>query len=258
MSMGVLDQRVAVITGGSRGIGLAIAQGYRGAGAHVVIAARKPDGLAAARTELLSADGPGEVHTVVANAGEPEQAERCVRETMDRFGRLDLLVNNAATNPYHGDLLDLDLPRAEKTVRVNQYGMIAWTRAAWRAWMAEHGGVVVNIASVGGLVVDPHIGYYNATKAAMLHMTRTLAYELGPMVRVNAIAPGLIKTELARAVWEVREPILSAKLPLRRLGTPQDVADAALFLGSDASSWMTGQTIVLDGGALALPIGVDE
>jgi NAD(P)-dependent dehydrogenase (short-subunit alcohol dehydrogenase family) len=258
MSMGVLDQRVAVITGGSRGIGLAIAQAYRGAGAHVVIAARKPDGLAAARTELLSADGPGEVHTVVANAGEPEQAERCVRETMDRFGRLDLLVNNAATNPYHGDLLDLDLPRAEKTVRVNQYGMIAWTRAAWRAWMAEHGGVVVNIASVGGLVVDPHIGYYNATKAAMLHMTRTLAYELGPMVRVNAIAPGLIKTELARAVWEVREPILSAKLPLRRLGTPQDVADAALFLGSDASSWMTGQTIVLDGGALALPIGVDE
>jgi len=177
---------------------------------------------------------------------------------MARFGRVDILVNNAATNPYHGDLLDLDLPRAEKTVRVNQYGMIAWTRCAWRAWMAEHGGAVINIASVGGLIVDPHIGYYNATKAAMLHMTRQLAYELGPSARVNAIAPGLIKTELARAVWEVRETVLTAKLPMRRLGTVEDVANAALFLASDASSWMTGQTLVLDGGATALPIGVDE
>jgi NAD(P)-dependent dehydrogenase (short-subunit alcohol dehydrogenase family) len=252
-----LDGRVAVITGGSRGIGLAIAHGYRAAGAHVTIAARKPDGLASARAELEATPGGGGVHTVVANAGEPADAQRCVDETMERFGRVDILVNNAATNPYHGALIDLDLPRAEKTVRVNQYGLIAWTRCAWKASMAEHGGVVVNIASVGGLIVDPHIGYYNATKAAMLHLTRQLAYELGPRARVNAIAPGLIKTELARAVWEVREPILTAKLPLRRLGTPEDVANAALFLASDASSWMTGQTLVLDGGALALPIGVE-
>ncbi|MEV8350285.1 SDR family oxidoreductase [Streptomyces niveus] len=253
-----LDGKVAVITGGSRGIGLGIATAYRAAGAHVVIAARKPSGLAQAHEELLRTEGEGDIHTVVANAGEPDQAEACVDQTMNRFGRLDILVNNAATNPYHGDLIDLDLPRAEKTVRVNQYGMIAWTRFAWRAWMAEHGGAVINIASVGGLIVDPHIGYYNATKAAMLHMTRQLAFELGPRARVNAIAPGLIKTELARAVWEVREPILTAKLPMRRLGTVQDVANAALFLASDASSWMTGQTLVLDGGATALPIGVDE
>jgi NAD(P)-dependent dehydrogenase (short-subunit alcohol dehydrogenase family) len=252
-----LDGRVAVITGGSRGIGLAIAQAYRAAGAHLVIAARKADGLARARTELVGVAAPGDVHTVVANAGEPDQAQRCIDETMERFGRIDILVNNAATNPYHGDLLDLDLPRAEKTVRVNQYGMIAWTRCAWKASMAEHGGAVINIASVGGLIVDPHIGYYNATKAAMLHITRQLAYELGPQARVNAIAPGLIKTELARAVWEVREPILTAKLPLRRLGIPEDVANAAVFLASDASSWITGQTLVIDGGALALPIGVD-
>ncbi|RSM55808.1 3-oxoacyl-ACP reductase [Actinoplanes sp. ATCC 53533] len=256
--MNVLDGRVAVITGGSRGIGLAIARAYRAAGAHVTIAARKADGLAAARAELMTTPAAGGVHTVVANAGEPEQAQRCVDETMERFGRVDILVNNAATNPYHGALIDLDLPRAEKTVRVNQYGMIAWTRCAWQASMAEHGGAIVNIASVGGLIVDPHIGYYNATKAAMLHLTRQLAYELGPKARVNAIAPGLIKTELARAVWEVREPILTAKLPLRRLGTPEDVANAAVFLASDASSWMTGQTLVLDGGALALPIGVDS
>ncbi|MEU0074859.1 SDR family oxidoreductase [Streptomyces sp. NPDC006332] len=253
----VLDGRVAVVTGGSRGIGLGIAKAYREAGAHVVIAARKPDGLAAARAELLRVKGDGEVGEVVANAGAPEDAERCVEETMARFGRLDVLVNNAATNPYMGPLIDLDLPRAQKTVQVNQYGMVAWTRYAWRAWMREHGGAVVNIASVGGLVVDPQIGWYNATKAAMLHMTRQLAYELGPRARVNAIAPGLIKTELARAVWEPREPILTAKLPLRRLGTVEDVAHAAVFLASEASSWMTGQTLVLDGGATALPIGVE-
>jgi len=255
--MTALAGRVAVITGGSRGIGLAIAHAYRSAGAHVVIAARKADGLAAARADLEGVDADGGVHTVVANAGEPEHAQRCVDETMARFGRVDILVNNAATNPYHGDLIDLDPPRAEKTVRVNQYGMVAWTRCAWKASMAEHGGAIVNIASVGGLIVDPHIGYYNATKAAMLHMTRQLAYELGPKARVNAIAPGLIKTELARAVWEVREPILTARLPLRRLGTPEDVANAALFLASDAASWITGQTLVIDGGALALPIGVE-
>jgi NAD(P)-dependent dehydrogenase (short-subunit alcohol dehydrogenase family) len=253
----ILSGQVAVITGGSRGIGFGIAKAFRAAGAHVVIAARKPDGLAAARAELLQAKGEGDVLDVVANAGEPEQAQRCIADAMVHFGRTDILVNNAATNPYMGDLLDLDLPRAEKTVRVNQYGMIAWSRCVWRSWMAEHGGTIINIASVGGMIVDPHIGYYNATKAAMLLMTRQLAYELGPKVRVNAIAPGVIKTELARAVWEAREQVLTAKLPLRRLGTVEDVANAALFLASEASSWMTGQTLVLDGGATALPIGVD-
>jgi NAD(P)-dependent dehydrogenase (short-subunit alcohol dehydrogenase family) len=256
--MKVLDGRVAVITGGSRGIGLGIARAFRAAGAHVVIAARKEQGLKDARASLLRGEGTGDVLDVVANAGEPDHAQRCVADTMLHFGRLDVLVNNAATNPYMGDLLELDLPRAEKTVRVNQYGMIAWSRSAWHAWMSSHGGTIVNIASVGGMIVDPQIGYYNATKAAMLLMTRQLAYELGPRVRVNAIAPGVIKTELARAVWEAREPVLTAKLPLRRLGTVEDVANAALFLASEASSWMTGQALVLDGGATALPIAVDS
>ena len=249
--------RVALITGGSRGIGLGIAQAFRAAGADVVIAARKPEGLAQARAELLATDARGDVLTVVANAGEPDQAADCVARAAARFGRVDVLVNNAATNPYMGQLIGLDASRADKTARVNQYAMISWTRYVWDAWMAREGGAIVNIASVGGLIVDPHIGYYNATKAAMIHLTRQLAYELGPQVRVNAIAPGLIKTELARAVWEPREPILTAKLPLRRLGTPEDVANAALFLASDASSWMTGQTLVLDGGATVLPIGVE-
>lgn len=255
--MNELEGRVAVITGGSRGIGLGIAGALRAEGAHVVITARKADGLRAARQELEQHQGSGDVHTVVANAGEPEQAEACVRETVERFGRLDILVNNAATNPYMGELIGLDLGRAEKTVRVNQYAMVAWTRHAWDHAMQYHGGVVVNIASVGGMIVDPGIGWYNSTKAAMILLTRQLAWELGPKVRVNAIAPGVIKTELARAVWEARESVLTAKLPLRRLGTTEDVGNAALFLASDRSSWITGQTIVIDGGALTMPIGVD-
>lgn len=253
-----LEGQVALITGGSRGIGFGVARAFRAAGADVVISARKADGLATARAELLESEGSGDVLDVVANAGEPDQALACVETAMNRFGRLDVLVNNAATNPYMGDLLGLDLSRAEKTTRVNQYGMLAWTRCAWQAWMSEHGGVVINMASVGGLIVDPGIGYYNATKAAMLLLTRQLAYELGPNVRVNAIAPGVIKTELARAVWEAREAILVEKLPMRRLGTVEDVANAALFLATPASSWMTGQTLVLDGGATALPIAVAE
>jgi len=222
-----------------------------------MLSSRKQDGLDEAAAAIREATPGGRIATHAANAGDPDQAAACVAACVEQLGALDVLVNNAATNPYHGDLLDLDLPRAEKTVRVNQYGMIAWSRAAWHAWMSEHGGTIVNIASVGGLIVDPQIGYYNATKAAMLLMTRQLAYELGPKVRVNAIAPGVIKTELARAVWEAREPVLTAKLPLRRLGTTEDVANAALFLASEASSWMTGQALVLDGGATALPIAVD-
>lgn len=253
---GALAGRVALVTGGSRGIGLGIATLFRDQGAHLVLAARKQAGLDDARQSLLAREAPGDVHVVVANAGEPEHAERAVTEAVERFGPVDVLVNNAATNPYLGPLADIDLPRAEKTAKVNQFGMLAWIHAALRAGTAERGGVVVNIASVGGLLVDPGIGFYNATKAAMIHMTRQLAYELGPAVRVNAIAPGVIKTELARAVWEVREPVLTRTLPMRRLGTVEDVARAALFLASDASSWITGHTLVIDGGALCLPVAV--
>src|SRR6266496_2049180 len=171
---GALAGRLAVVTGGSRGIGLAVAGLFRAEGSHVVVAARRAPGLAAAREVLLAVPGPGGVHTVVANAGEPDQAERAVAEAVDRFGPVGVLVNNAATNPYLGPLIDLDLPRAEKTARVNQFGMLAWIRAAARSGMAERGGTVVNVASVGGLLVDPGIGWYNGTKAAMIHLTRQI------------------------------------------------------------------------------------
>lgn len=245
--------KTVVVTGGSRGIGFAVTRHFRTSGANVVITARKADGLAEASRALEKSEGPGSIMTTVANAGDPDEAERVMTEIVEQFGRVDVLVNNAATNPYYGPLIHLDKPRAEKSVSVNQYGMLPWIRHAYEKSMQEHGGVVVNVSSIGAQIVNPGIGWYNATKAAMDHLTRQLSWELGPQVRVNGVAPSLVKTELARAVWEKQEVSLAAELPLRRLGEPEDIADAVLFLASSRASWITGHTLVVDGGALAMP-----
>lgn len=244
-----LDGKVAVVTGGSRGIGLAIGSAYAAAGAKVLLSSRKQDALDAARASIRDATG-AEVEVFAANAGDPEAAAECVRYALDRFGRLDVLVNNAATNPYMGAMIDIDLPRLDKTNEVNLRGPFVWIQAAWRQWMGEHGGNVVNLSSIGGITVETSIGHYNVTKAALIHLTRSLAKELAPSVRVNAIAPGLVKTDMARALWEPNEASLGAMVPLARLGEPEDIASAALFLASDASSWITGTTMVVDGGML--------
>ena len=235
-----LDGRVALVTGASKGIGRAIAAAYAAAGAQVMISSRKQDALAEAAAAM-----DGEVATFAANAGDPEQAEACVAATVERFGRVDILVNNAATNPYMGPAIDIDLGRYDKTFEVNLRGPLVWTQVAHRASMAEHGGTVINIASIGGLSVEPSIGVYNTTKAGIIYLTKTLAAELGPQVRVNAIAPGLVKTDFARALWETHEEALARRLPTKRLGEPEDIAGAALFLASDLASWITGQTIVV-------------
>jgi NAD(P)-dependent dehydrogenase (short-subunit alcohol dehydrogenase family) len=250
-----LDGRTALVTGGSRGIGKAIAAAMMNAGADVMITSRKADGLEAASAELSdhAAAGAGTISWFAANAGDPEQARACVAACMERHGRVDVLVNNAAANPYMGPMVDIDPARAEKTVQVNQYGYIVWTRAVRDAWMGEHGGAVLNLASVGGLSVERGIGYYNVTKAAVLHLTRQLAAELAPRIRVNALAPGLVKTDFAKALWEVHEETLAKRTPLGRLGMPDDIAGAALFLCSDAASWITGAHLVIDGGALTGP-----
>jgi NAD(P)-dependent dehydrogenase (short-subunit alcohol dehydrogenase family) len=240
-----LEGKVALVTGASRGIGRAVAAAYAGAGASVMLSSRKQEAL-----EEAAAGMPGEVAVFAANAGEPDQVAACVAATMDRFGRIDVLVNNAATNPYMGRTIDIDLPRFDKTWQVNYRGPVVWCQEAWRASLAEHGGVILNMASIGGLSVENSIGHYNVTKAALVHLTKTLAADLAPGVRVNAIAPGLVKTDFARALWEPAEEAVARGLPLRRLGEPEDIANAALFLASDLASWITGHTLVVDGGAL--------
>jgi len=248
-----LDGKVALVTGGSRGIGRAIATRFAESGADVMLSSRKGDALvdAAASMQTLA----GDVAWHVANVGDPDAARRCVDATVERFGSLDVLVNNAATNPYLGPLMEIDLARAEKTVQVNLEAALVWTQCAWRASMAERGGSVINLSSIGGLSVEPGIAWYNVTKAALVHLTRQLASELGPAVRVNALAPGLVRTDFARALWEQGGDAVAKRLPLKRLGEPDDIAKAALFLASEASSWITGHVLVVDGGALAMPSG---
>ena len=245
-----LKGKVALVTGASRGIGRAIATTLAESGASVMLSSRKQDALDEAAAAIN-----GETATFAANAGEPEQAEACVAATIERFGSVDILVNNAATNPYMGPSIDIDLPRYDKTWQVNLRGPLVWTQAAWRWSMRERGGNVINVASIGGLSVETSIGIYNTTKAALIHLTKTLAADLAPGVRVNAIAPGLVKTDMARALWEPAEEAIAKRMPLGRLGEPDDIANAALFLASDLSSWITGHTLVIDGGALIRPAG---
>jgi NAD(P)-dependent dehydrogenase (short-subunit alcohol dehydrogenase family) len=249
-----LTNKTALITGGSRGIGLAIAARFLDAGASVMITSRSADDLAEAAAGLMRDGAPQErVAWTAAHVGRPEEAQTCVATTVERFGGLDVLVNNAGTNPYFGPLIDIDLVRAQKTFEVNQLSVLVWTAAAVKAGLR---GSVINVASVGGLEVEPGIGWYNVTKAAVLHLTRQLSYELAPDVRVNALAPGLVKTRLAAALWEgPGEERIAPNIPMRRLGMPDDVATAALFLASDAASWVTGETLVVDGGTLTQPSG---
>jgi len=244
-----LDGKVALVTGASRGIGAAIAAEYAAAGAKVMISSRKEDALHEA-AQQMTPSGDGEVAVFAANAGDPDAAEACVAATIERFGGLDVLVNNAATNPYMGKMIDIDLPRLDKTYDVNLRGAFVWIQQAWHQAMAEGGGNVINISSIGGLSVETSIGHYNVTKAALLHLTRSLAKELAPGVRVNAICPGLVKTDMARALWQDHEDAVAQMVPLHRLGEPSDIANAATFLASEASSWMTGTMLVVDGGML--------
>ena len=244
-----LSGRVALVTGASRGIGSAIATALVEQGAHVVLSSRKQADLdeEAAR---INAQYPERATAIAAHAGRPEDLDRLVKSVMERFSHIDILVNNAATNPSFGPVLGAELSAWDKTFEVNLRGVFILTKLVYEAWMQEHGGVVVNIASVGGLRPGLGLGIYNVTKAGVIMLTRQLARELGGKVRVNAIAPGLVKTRFAEALWgneDILERVIASN-PMGRIGLPDEIAGAVVFLASNAASYINGEVIVIDGG----------
>ena len=248
----LLADKVVVITGGSRGIGQAIAGACLDAGARVVIASRKQADLDRTAAELA---GRGEIAAVACHTGKAEDVEALFAAALARFGRVDGAVNNAATNPYFGPLIDTPDAAVDKTVEVNVKGYLYVARALVKHARARGGAAsLVNVASVAGLRAAPMQGIYGATKAAVISMTQTLAFELGGSgVRVNAIAPGLVETKFASAI--VGNPMLRdhvvKRTPLARHGQPDEIAGAAVYLLSDASSFTTGSVLVADGGLTA-------
>jgi NAD(P)-dependent dehydrogenase (short-subunit alcohol dehydrogenase family) len=238
-----LEGKVALVTGASKGIGRAIAKTLAESGAKVMLSSRKEDQLREA------ADGiNGETDIFAANAGDIVAGRDCIKATIQKFGGLDILVNNAATNPYFGKTLGVDEARFDKTFQVNLKGPVFWTQTAHELVFAEKPGVILNIASVGGMRAEVGLSVYNLTKAALIHFKRQLAREIGPN-SVVGIDPGLVKTDFAAFLVDNYGDALAARLPLGRLGEPQDIANLAAFLVSDAASWITGETYVIDGGA---------
>lgn len=237
--------RTAVITGASRGIGLAIAHRLVEDGARVVITGRTPETLADAVGELGGAE---HATAVPGKAADPDHRAEVIETATSVYGSVDLLVNNTGINPIYGSLLDVDSAVAAKMVDTNVLAAIAWVKACRDAGMGTNGGAVVNLSSVAGLGPSPGIGWYGATKAMLARVTQELAFELAPRIRVNAVAPAVVKTKFATALYEGREEQVSAAYPMKRLGRPEDVAGLVWFLLSDEAGWITGQTVVVDGG----------
>jgi len=245
-----LTGKVAVITGASRGIGAAVAQSFAAAGARVVLASRKLDGLTSIADTIRAAGG--EAVTVACHTGRAAEVEALAARAEEAFGGIDILVNNAATNPHFGPVLDADEAQWDKTFEVNVKGYVHAIRACVPRMRTRGGGSIVNVASVAGLAPHSGLGVYGISKAAVLMMTKTLAAELAPDVRVNAIAPGLIQTRFSEGLWstpELRDRALQA-IPQRRIGQPDDLVGAVLYLASDAARYTTGTVIVIDGGQL--------
>lgn len=245
--MGVHDGKVAIVTGASRGIGLGIAEKLVAEGARVVITARKPEALAEAVEKL---GGESKAVAVAGNAADEAHQDEVIATAKERFGGLDLLVNNTGINPVYGPLLDAPAEAVRKIFDTNVVAAFSWVKKAMAAGLGADGsaGAVVNVASIAGLGATGTIGWYGVSKAALIHLTTELGFQLAPAVRVNAVAPAIVKTQFAEALYEGREDKVSAAYPMKRLGMPEDIAGAVSFLLSDDAGWMTGQTLVVDGG----------
>ncbi|MET7686800.1 SDR family oxidoreductase [Streptomyces sp. NPDC005483] len=232
-----LHGRAALVTGGTRGIGREVARQLADAGARVCVTARDREDVRRTAVEL---GGIG----LAGSVADPAHPRAVVDLTLREFGRLDILVNNAATNQPYGPLMEVDPDAWREAFTVNVEGPLRLVQAAWRGWMREHGGAVVNVCTEGAGHVGPNVGAYGTGKAALLHLTQQLAGELAPGVRVNSVSPGLVRTEMARFVWE-KGPV---ELPLGRIGEPGDIARAVVWLASDAAEWITGADLLVDGG----------
>ncbi|WP_328784152.1 SDR family oxidoreductase [Streptomyces canus] len=239
-----LSGKVALITGASRGIGYGIAEALVARGDRVVITGRTEDSLKEAVEQL----GAERAVYVAGKAHDEAHQAAAVERAMEAFGRVDYLVNNAGTNPVFGPIADLDLNVARKVFETNVISALGFAQKTWYAWQKDNGGAIVNIASVAGIAPSPFIAAYGVSKAALINLTQQLAHEFAPGVRVNAIAPAVVKTKFASALYEGREAEAAASYPLARLGVPSDIGGAAAFLTSAQSDWVTGQTLVVDGG----------
>ena len=244
---GVHQGAVAIVTGASRGIGLGIASRLVAEGAKVVITARKPEALAEAVDAL---GGPEHALGIAGNAAEESHQDEVIAAARETFGGLHYLVNNTGINPAYGPMLNSDVTVARKVLDVNVVAAFSWIKKAVAAGLGDdaHPGAVVNLASVAGQGASGVIGWYGVSKAALIHLTTELGYQLGPEVRVNAVAPAVVKTRFAEALYEGREEKVIRAYPMKRLGTPEDIAGAVSFLLGTDAAWITGQTLTIDGG----------
>jgi NAD(P)-dependent dehydrogenase (short-subunit alcohol dehydrogenase family) len=244
-----LTGRVALVTGASRGIGEAIAVALAAAGARLVLASRKQEGVEAVAKVIR--DAGGEALAVACHTGRATEVEALVARAKETFGGVDVLVNNAATSPHFGPLLEAEEAHWDKTFEVNVKGYVHPIRACVPLMRERGGGAIVNVASVAGLIPHRGLGVYGVSKAAVLMLTKTLALELArDNIRVNAIAPGLIQTRFSEVLWsspEAQERALRS-IPQRRIGQPEDLVGAVLYLASDAARFTTGTVLVVDGG----------